>query len=196
MRRDFIGLMHAGYWGLYLTVLALLLMMLRLPHGAGRPLAGLLAAWPILVLSLVPNVAAFYVAYGPLFSRLLARRRPALSLGAGVSLSLAASAFGLFLAFLLFGGDQPVFSSVGETAALAGSLWVLAGIHVVIALVMRGFVSWYGDLRVKEELTTRTHQMELALIRSRLDPHFLFNTLNNIDTLISRNPDEASRYLN
>ena len=32
-------------------------------------------------------------------------------------------------------------------------------------------------------------------MRSRLDPHFLFNTLNNIDVLIGRDPAVASRYL-
>ena len=30
----------------------------------------------------------------------------------------------------------------------------------------------------------------------RSDPHFLFNTINNIDVLILKDPDEASSYLN
>jgi len=34
------------------------------------------------------------------------------------------------------------------------------------------------------------------LIKAQLDPHFLFNTLNNIDVLIIKNADEASNYLN
>jgi len=49
---------------------------------------------------------------------------------------------------------------------------------------------------LKEDLTRRTHEMELALVRARLDPHFLFNTLNNIDVLIARDARRASEYLN
>nr|WP_246615781.1 histidine kinase [Aquimarina litoralis] len=36
----------------------------------------------------------------------------------------------------------------------------------------------------------------MALVKSQLDPHFLFNTLNNIDILILKNAEEASTYLN
>ena len=61
---------------------------------------------------------------------------------------------------------------------------------------MRGFVNWYGDIKVKEALTRKTHEVELALVRARLDPHFLFNTLNNLDVLIARDPAIASEYLN
>jgi two-component system, LytTR family, sensor kinase len=38
--------------------------------------------------------------------------------------------------------------------------------------------------------------MELALVKSQINPHFLFNTINNIDVLIEKDPPTASRYLN
>jgi len=43
----------------------------------------------------------------------------------------------------------------------------------------------------KEKLTT-----QLELLKSQLNPHFLFNTLNNVDILIREDPDRASQYLN
>jgi LytS/YehU family sensor histidine kinase len=61
--------------------------------------------------------------------------------------------------------------------------------------VIRGFIGWYGDVKVKEDLLRKNHEVELALVRSRLDPHFLFNTLNNIDVLITKDPSRASTYL-
>ena len=196
MNRGLAALLHAAYWILYVVLIGLVLAMLRTTHGAGRPAVDLLVAWPILVLAVVPAAAAFYAAYGPIFSRFLAHRllaRLAAAVGAG---SLASSGLGLVLAYLLFGPNQPVFASTGEIAVLVVSLSVLAGIHMSIALVMRGFVDWYGDIRIREELTRRTHEVELELVRSRLDPHFLFNTLNNIDVLIARDPVAASEYLN
>ncbi|MBL4706934.1 MAG: histidine kinase, partial [Flavobacteriales bacterium] len=36
----------------------------------------------------------------------------------------------------------------------------------------------------------------MALVKSQLDSHFLFNTINNIDVLIIKNAEEASDYLN
>jgi LytS/YehU family sensor histidine kinase len=36
----------------------------------------------------------------------------------------------------------------------------------------------------------------LLLIKAQLNPHFLFNTINNIDVLILKDPEKASLYLN
>ena len=196
MTRGTSALLHAGYWALYVLLVAVILMVARFPEGAGQPLAGLWAAWPILALAIAPNAVAFYAAYGPLFSRFLARRRLIGLVVGAAGVCGVASGLGVLQAYLFFGPHQPIFARVSELVALAVSLAGLASVHVAIALVMRGFVGWYGDIAVKEELTARTHAMELALVRSRLDPHFLFNTLNNIDVLIARDPEAASDYLN
>ena len=37
---------------------------------------------------------------------------------------------------------------------------------------------------------------ELKLLRSQLDPHFLFNNLNTLDALIDSNPTKAKEYIN
>lgn len=37
---------------------------------------------------------------------------------------------------------------------------------------------------------------ELKLLRSQIDPHFLFNNLNTLDSLIDSNPDKAKEYIN
>lgn len=45
------------------------------------------------------------------------------------------------------------------------------------------------------ELIIRNSQLELELIKSSISPHFLFNTINNIDILINKDADKASLYL-
>jgi two-component system LytT family sensor kinase len=179
-----VAALHAGYWVLYFLLLTLFLVIGRLPDRPGWAVAGALLRSPIVVLAIVPNVAAFYTSYGILGPRLLARRRLAALAGAAISICLATGALGLLLLYFLFGAGQPVFTSGTEMIALALSLSALAAIHVTIAFVLRGFVDWYRDLKVKEALAQKTHDTELALVRARLDPHFLFNTLNNLDVLI------------
>jgi LytS/YehU family sensor histidine kinase len=61
---------------------------------------------------------------------------------------------------------------------------------------MRGFISWYGDIKLKEDLTKKNFEMELALVKSQINPHFLFNTIHNIDILIEKDAKQASAYLN
>jgi two-component system, LytTR family, sensor kinase len=72
----------------------------------------------------------------------------------------------------------------------------IATISGIVALVIKGFTTWFEEIKLKEALQQKNHETEMALVKAQLDPHFLFNTLNNIDVLIMRNPAEASAYLN
>ena len=47
----------------------------------------------------------------------------------------------------------------------------------------------------KESIEARYHKAELFLLRSQINPHFLFNVFNNIDELIFKDRDKASEVL-
>jgi len=66
----------------------------------------------------------------------------------------------------------------------------------IVALVIRGFINWFNEKKLKEDLKEKNHEMEMTLIKSKIDPHLLFNTINNIDALIIKDAVEASNYLN
>jgi len=66
----------------------------------------------------------------------------------------------------------------------------------IVALVIKGFVTWFNEIKLKEALKEKNYEMEMALIKSQLDPHLLFNTINNIDALILKDRVAASDYLN
>ncbi len=72
----------------------------------------------------------------------------------------------------------------------------LTCIHGTIALIIRGFITWYTDIKVKEELNKKNYETELALVKSQINPHFLFNAINNIDVLILKDGQKASAFLN
>lgn len=45
-------------------------------------------------------------------------------------------------------------------------------------------------------ITKQQKENELKLLRSQIDPHFLFNNLNTLDSLIDSNPEKAKEYIN
>lgn len=53
-------------------------------------------------------------------------------------------------------------------------------------------IDWFKNLEMKKDLENKNLQSELKTLKSKLNPHLLFNTLNNIDTLIQTSPEQAS----
>ncbi|MDD3876275.1 MAG: histidine kinase [Bacteroidales bacterium] len=51
---------------------------------------------------------------------------------------------------------------------------------------------WVQEQQNKTDSENQKIKSELLLLKSQLNPHFLFNTLNNIDSLIVSNPQKAS----
>lgn len=196
MKKWFVVLLHIGYWLLYLLLLATILRLVAI-GGRNRSFSTVLY-WllrpPLLWTAILPAALSFYIFYTFIFSRLLQRKKMVTLLWAAPAVVALVSLFPVMLVYL----DPPLKKplSAGELLPMFVAVSVLTFIHGVIALVMKGFVSWYGDIRLKERLMQRNDEMELALVKSQLNPHFLFNTLNNIDVLIGRDPDMASAYLN
>jgi two-component system LytT family sensor kinase len=55
--------------------------------------------------------------------------------------------------------------------------------------------SWYKDKQLKQELQKERSTAELAFLRSQLNPHFLFNTLNDIYSLTYQKSEQAPEAL-
>lgn len=65
--------------------------------------------------------------------------------------------------------------------------FLVAGLSVAIKVTG----SWYEMETVRRELEKNHTEAELQNLKSQLNPHFLFNTLNNIYSLISFSPERA-----
>ncbi len=64
-----------------------------------------------------------------------------------------------------------------------------------LATFYRLGIDWFNSQQVKKDLENKNLLSELKTLKSKLNPHLLFNTLNNIDTLIQTNPEQASAAL-
>lgn len=69
----------------------------------------------------------------------------------------------------------------------AGSLFIAQ-----CGSLIRGFINWLTQLKNQSERENRQLRTELQLLKNQINPHFLFNTLNNIDSLIHHSPERAS----
>jgi len=194
MRKPMIVLLHLGYWFLYLLLITTILLALPKTRPPMEHLGQVLFFSPLAVFALLPGVLGFYSYYLILFDRWLIRKRLWACLLWGILFVLVAG--GLTTLLLSFPLNALGYLRFPQTFFMGLFLSMLAGIHGVIGLVLKGFIRWYGDIRFKEELQRRHHETELALIKSQINPHFLFNTINNIDVLIGRDPAKASLFLN
>jgi len=73
-------------------------------------------------------------------------------------------------------------------------IWATLKITVIIsiyAMLIRFSIDWFEAQKYKDELIKERQAGEIALLRSQVNPHFLFNTLNNIYSLVYNKSDEA-----
>ena len=150
----------------------------------------------MIFLAVAPGLIAFYLGYIFLFNRFLIKRK-ILKFFIGLIMSVVlSSTIALFLMWVLYPTRSfDLFSTESVMAQLILMSFV-ALINLIIGVVLKGFIVSYGDIAIKEELTRKNTDIELSLVKSQLSPHFLFNTINNIDILIGIDANRASLYLN
>lgn len=190
MKKYVVVLLHLGYWMMYLLMIAMLLSALN--HGKLAFRDVLFS--PALVSAIVPGLIGFYAFYGLLFEKFLAKKK---ILNFILAIILVIVIAPIIAEVILYSIYHRRLDGSYNTIIFAGIfLSFVSFVNGVLGLVMKGFITWYGDIKVKVELNQKNYEMELALMKAQMNPHFLFNTINNIDVLILKDPSKASEYLN
>jgi two-component system LytT family sensor kinase len=142
-------------------------------------------------------MVVFYLFYLVLVPHFLNRKKTAAFFGFSFLIVLVMPFFGYTLLFLtraLFDGTfHNFYKGYSVSMHMSGYFPVLTA--AVFGSFFRAIINWYTAMNQKAELDKQKLAVELHLLKSKLNPHFLFNTLNNIDSLISKNPEEASAAL-
>lgn len=63
--------------------------------------------------------------------------------------------------------------------------------YSAFAILIKMTVRWYDERKANEEKLIQDHKFELELLKAQLNPHFFFNTINNIYSLVYKKSDEA-----
>lgn len=78
------------------------------------------------------------------------------------------------------------------------AFYILFSLAVATFFHARGFmIKWkasVGKESTKQEIVAKTETAKFESLKSQIDPHFLFNSLNVLTSLISENPRQAERF--
>ena len=182
-------------WLVHFTAWAVIFGMPLFVTGPDRPL---LSGGEYLRFLLIPLsfMVVFYTNYLGLIDRYLTTRRFGRFAGYNVLL-IGAVMIGVHLLFryvLPDTGHRPPMERTWQDA-----LRFFAGNAVLYLLVVGAGVAirmtggWYRAEAARQELEHSRTEAELQNLKSQLNPHFLFNTLNNIYSLIQIDVDRAQR---
>ena len=101
-----------------------------------------------------------------------------------------------YLNFVLW-EDYMIGKEIKMTSKTPISIILLSTLVYVVPLIMTStlikiFQVWVKDSERMQELERQAAESELQALRSQIQPHFLFNMLNSINTLLYINPEKAS----
>ena len=196
MKKPVVFLLHFAYWFLYLFLVSFIIFASfpRKPDFTYEIYTNILLFSPATVLFFVPSVIGFYLYHSFVFNRYFQRKKMLAVVISGLVVSIVASLLSTCLTVIIWSFD--LLNGWQAIIAEFILMFILATIHGVIGLIIKGFITAYGDIVLKEELNKKNFEMELALMKAQINPHFLFNTINNIDVLILKDQKKASEYLN
>lgn len=204
MKKSFVILLHIGVWLIYFLMVGIVLTVYsRTEVNTINQMARIINALKnILLFAFIPSAGSFYFYYFILFPKYIQQKKYTQALLSGLVISALISILGYILHRYLIETGQVMDMDEGgrngrSTAFRAIAVMTFFGmICGVVGWILRGFIDWFNEIKLKEVLKDKNHQMEMALVKLQLDPHLLFNTINNIDSLILTDAIAASDYLN
>lgn len=96
--------------------------------------------------------------------------------------------------FLQFNSIKVIGPIYSKTWFLLLSTFILSSLFYL--LYRNQIIRIRTEERVKAEFQSKMDKLEIAALRSQMNPHFIFNSMNSIKNyLIKKGPDEAADYL-
>ncbi len=111
-----------------------------------------------------------------------------------VIVQLCAGLLAMYLLRLLIFGV--FFPNAPVSLALVTLINSLVSILVNLALMSEQFTAWWVESQVRaERLEKEKVQVQYLHLKNQVDPHFLFNALTSLDSLVKTEPDLASQFI-
>lgn len=127
------------------------------------------------------------------------RKRTIAAIVGTLLMNVALVYFCNYLNFIVIQGKNPEKFFKGEMNFIN---WFFINFAIMISAIghARGFMAaWKNSTKkevVEQKLIAKSANAQFESLKNQLDPHFLFNSLNVLDSLIEENPVQAQRFTN
>lgn len=145
------------------------------------------------------NLSIFYINYTLLIPLLIQqRKRYGLYMLSIVLIIVVMAVIKTFLATVyskivlshdVSASSAPLYEELGTFAVQA---IFTSGFFIVVSALLKFAIDWVGNENVQKNLVSEKREMELQFLKSQLNPHFLFNSLNNIYSLAYQKSDKTA----
>jgi len=181
MKKSIVVLIHIGFWLCYFMLIFIILAVFyrSSSHLVDQTARIENALKSILLFATFPSFISFYFYYLLLFPNYLQQKKFFNSVIYGLLISVGVATIGyILIRYFIETGRMIDMDKDGKNGRSTAyiviiAMSIIATISGVVALVIKGFITWFNEIKLKELLKEKNHEMELALIKSKLDPHLL-----------------------
>ena len=175
-------------------ILPEVMMTISMPHRQG------FALYPDFYFKTLVYLAVFSINYLCLIDRTIAsgngRRRIAVFIAINLGIALAGIVLCWMVSNVWFPAPRkrrlrPEHLTLLKLTTFMLRDLVMIVLTIALAVALRLSAKWKDLQRQRQELVASQRAVELDNLKSQLNPHFLFNTLNTIYALIAVAPDKA-----
>ena len=106
--------------------------------------------------------------------------------------------YALFLRLLIYLFAEPLFPFKLDSLFMAATwfLYALMSVGINAIFFIQFFISkWKNSVTVAERLEKEKAQVQFESLKAQLNPHFLFNSLSSLNSLIAEDQHLASKFL-
>ncbi len=147
----------------------------------------------------VINVSLYFINYLILIPNIIKKQQRSwlyLILVSGLILVAVIVKFGLALMYpeIMLTYRNPRTGAL-ETSSYMNSIitsFLLSGFFIVVSSLLKFSTDWFSNERIQKNLESEKKDMELQFLKSQLNPHFLFNSLNNIYSLAYQKSEKTA----
>lgn len=143
------------------------------------------------------NISLFYINYLILIPQLIGKRRRYFIYVLAFVALLAAVPLLKTTLTVLMRDEIFLHSKDGKKPEITVTLYYfgqvfICGFFLVASCIIKFTIDWFNSERIKRNLESERREMELQFLKSQLNPHFLFNSLNNIYSLAYQKSDKTA----
>lgn len=146
----------------------------------------------------VINVSIFYINYIFLIPELIVKRKKYFLFVISFLLLIVASVFLKTVAAVLYRDDVLTYINQAKQKvempihSFVVFVVFISGFFLISSCIIKFIIDWFATERIQRNLESERREMELQFLKSQLNPHFLFNSLNNIYSLAYQKSDKTA----